>query len=356
MAEDRVNDMLIENMNKFMTERVEEMIAEGKTEEEILEKLDAFDYVGVFKEMYDVMASKTTDTLENSMYERVLEQRAITAEFMAHNEQIWGKGFVASEAMHIIAVECAAILGKYLSECEPEKTKDFVYRYTALREIHGRSCQQFLEIVYLMKAGFADGAFARWRSMYELSVVALFIKEHEECVAEAYCAASNSTDTWHNWAKAAPCFQTKEYQNPKRNVTFGDIQKECSFPSDTWKAQYNLANNVVHASPQGTFGRLSNYRPTGVTPVGHGDYGILSAAENSAISLGLVTVLLLTLIPTGDGIVQANVIQKWVDIVRKHYLDAEQNCFSPNDPPYARRVDGSEIEFASDEDTDDTEE
>lgn len=117
-----------------------------------------------------------------------------------------------------------------------------------------------------------------------------------------------------------------------------------------------MANNVVHASPQGTFGRLSNHRPTGVTPVGHGDYGILSAAENSAISLGLVTVLLLTLIPTGDGIVQANVIQKWVDIVRKHYLDAEQNCFSPNDPPYARRVDGSEIEFASDEDTDDTEE
>jgi len=144
MAEDKVNDILIENMNKFMTERVEEMIAEGKTEEEILEKLDAFDYAGVFKKMYDVMASKTTDTLENSMYERVLEQRAITAEFLAHNEQIWGKGFVASEAMHIIAVECAAILGKYLSECEPEKTKDFVYRYTALREIHGRSCQQFL--------------------------------------------------------------------------------------------------------------------------------------------------------------------------------------------------------------------
>ena len=36
--------------------------------------------------------------------------------------------------------------------------------------IHGRALQQFLEIIILMKNGFADGAYASWRSVFELII------------------------------------------------------------------------------------------------------------------------------------------------------------------------------------------
>lgn len=42
------------------------------------------------------------------------------------------------------------------------------------------------EILHLLKGGFPDAAFARWRSLYEIAVTATFIGLHGETCAEAY--------------------------------------------------------------------------------------------------------------------------------------------------------------------------
>lgn len=254
---------------------------------------------------------------------------------MAHNEQIWGKGFVASEAMYILAVECAQLYGEYLNNQPQKRLNEAKYRLLALCEIHSRACQQFLEIIHLMKAGFADGAYARWRSMYELSVVAEFISHNDEPVAKAFFEASYTDDRQNEWAKTAPCFAQK------KRVTFNDIQEQCDFSTDDWKKQYQLANKVVHASPQGTFGRLGNYGETGALSAGHSDYGISTAAEHSAISLSIITTLYLTVVPYGDGLVYADSIRRWVDIVRKYYFAAEKNSFSESNIPKVTLIDGT---------------
>lgn len=58
----------------------------------------------------------------------------------------------------------------------------------------------YLEILTLVKNGLADGAFARWRSLFELSVISNFISSNSEEVAKAYYEASEGDGKWYDWA------------------------------------------------------------------------------------------------------------------------------------------------------------
>ena len=49
--------------------------------------------------------------------------------------------------------------------------------FFVLWRLHARSCQITMEILALLKSGFADGAHARWRTLHEIAVTALFIKQ-----------------------------------------------------------------------------------------------------------------------------------------------------------------------------------
>ncbi|WP_048051392.1 DUF5677 domain-containing protein [Methanosarcina soligelidi] len=65
-----------------------------------------------------------------------------------------------------------------------EKENDYVF--LALTRLHAKACLVSQEIAILMKHGYASGAHARWRSLHEIAVTALFIKEHGNEVAEQY--------------------------------------------------------------------------------------------------------------------------------------------------------------------------
>lgn len=334
MSEDYFTDLMLRTLD----DHIEAKRAEGLTDTEIMERINKIDFTEIFSKMTETMATDTVDTLEKTMYERVLEERAQTAEFMARHEQIWGKGFVASEAMYIMVLETVDMYRQYVDSLPNEMIEGKQYHLAALRQIHARACQQFLEITYLIKAGFADGAFARWRSMYELSVVADFLKNNDESVSLAFIESADSDDSWHNWAKSAPCFA-----GHKGNIAFNDIQNKCDLSTDDWKRQYKLANKVVHASPQGTIYRLGTFVDTGVLQAGHSDYGVSLAAEHSAISLAVITASFLTILPYGDGAVNASTIGKWVDVVRKYYFEAEDSCFSKDNEMHATKIDGTVI-------------
>ena len=58
--------------------------------------------------------------------------------------------------------------------------------FDALIKNHSRACLMAEEILHLLKGGFPDAAFARWRSLYEIAVTASFIGLQGEACAEAY--------------------------------------------------------------------------------------------------------------------------------------------------------------------------
>ena len=52
--------------------------------------------------------------------------------------------------------------------------------------LHGKGCATAAEILVLLRAGFTDGALARWRSLYEVDLIAHFIARHGLSSAERY--------------------------------------------------------------------------------------------------------------------------------------------------------------------------
>ena len=58
--------------------------------------------------------------------------------------------------------------------------------FAVLAVLHARACQVSSEILVLLRSGFGDGAYARWRTLYELSAVSLFIGKNGQDVAVRY--------------------------------------------------------------------------------------------------------------------------------------------------------------------------
>ena len=201
MAKDGVSTFLQDTFLEIVKERLEkaETVEEAK---EITKKLEKIDLSDLFREMFFKMADDTTQYMRETMFEEVMAFRAEEDEFIIKQEQKWYKGFVASEAMYIMTLEAVEAYVNYVNDLSYEEKFTHHNTFTAMLHIHGRALQEFLEIITLMKNGFADGAYARWRSMYELSIIASFITENGEKVAKEFIEASESDDRYE-WARAS---------------------------------------------------------------------------------------------------------------------------------------------------------
>ena len=112
-------------------------------------------------------------------------------------ESIWGKAFALYKCYIESSTRFSNEFFKYREEC---KVKTDENKFIALAYINGRAIQVANEILVLMKNGYADAAYARFRTLYELSVIADFIDKHGDNVAKAYIEYDGN---WYEWAPIA---------------------------------------------------------------------------------------------------------------------------------------------------------
>ncbi len=316
-------DYLSEIAETALSDLVSEWQSQGFTEEEIDKKLDQ-DTINSSMELLFNQASKDFyEYFVNKKFEISYNQRIKADKFIAHQNQIWGECFAVSETMYVMAVEAAERYSKFVDEnISNENKKEKQYTFLALQQMQGRCCQEFLEILYLMKFGFADCAYARWRSMYELCCIASFIKKQGETIAKQYIEQSQTDEYKYTWTEGAK----NEDGTELKIRTFQGIQDNCDV-DEAWKKQYKLSCFINHGSPQGTFKRLSLKESSSLVPVGQSDYGIDTPAEHSAISLQWITSMFLSIFPCLDALVHARVIHDWVEEIRKVYFKTSDECF-----------------------------
>ena len=60
------------------------------------------------------------------------------------------------------------------------------YKTMMVAALHKKGCAVATEILTLLRVGLADGATARWRSLYEVELIASFLAAHGEAVSERY--------------------------------------------------------------------------------------------------------------------------------------------------------------------------
>jgi hypothetical protein len=321
MADALINEVL----NNALKDAIDNWKQEGLSDEEILAKIDMIDFKDVMMSITDTAATDFADFFRERMYEIELEERAKTQEFSAHQEQLWGKCFAASQTMYTLTIEAAENISKYIDEnanAEDKEARKFVF--LALQHLHGRACQMFLEILTLLRNGFGDCAYARWRSLYELNCTAYFIKSQGEQIAKQYYEQSQSCDPHNNydWTKGA----VNKRGKPITVKSFAAIETYCEM-GKVWNDQYKLACLITHGSPEGAFKRMSIYETRNIIPVGRSNYGIAVPAEHSAISLHLISTLFFTLFPYADSIAYVKTLGKWVEVIQEMYYSTEEETF-----------------------------
>lgn len=194
-----------------------------------------------------------------------------------HIRSIWGDAFALYACYLETSVCFCDEYLKYINKTERfQINKNGEQVFTALRYINGRAVRIANEIFVLLKNGYADGAYARQRTLYELSIYANFIVKHGDDVAKAYIEYNGD---WYDWANIVI---------KKNRISFKDIEEHSDIKQDDidkWRKEYSLTCKLVHASSQGTFSRLSLKGKMEEILIGPCDSGLEVPAVNAIASL-----------------------------------------------------------------------
>jgi hypothetical protein len=224
-----------------------------------------------------------------------------------------------------------------------------------LAALHCRACRTAREIVCLLKAGYADGAHARWRSLHELAVTAFFLVEHRGDTPQRYLDHA-AVERWraakqyqqHCHVLGYEPFSAHELEQMEKDSdaaidkydppfkedygwaaealavprpTFTQI--EASLDMSHWRPYFRLACQSVHAGSQSLFFSLGLPRHSrNILLAGASDAGLADPGHQMAISLTMVTVAFLTALPTLDGLVACRCLLTLCDDIGKELLRA----------------------------------
>ncbi len=230
--------------------------------------------------------------------------------------------------------------------------------FEALTRLHARSCQIGLEILTLLKSGFADGAHARWRTLHEIAVVSVFLSEYGEDIANRYlcyeiidsykaamlyqrsCSRLGyeqlSSDEMHNFEKIYQQAKhqfgsrfTKDYGwaatiISKGRLTFSDIEKKVDM--NHMRSYYKLASNNVHANPKSVFYRLG-LSPTDkdILLAGPSNTGLADPANGTLLSISQITTTLLLHEANLDRIVASKALLHLNNDIQEAFTETQLN-------------------------------
>lgn len=98
-------------------------------------------------------------------------------------EGVWNKALKTLQVAIVFATKAGQDFHqKYYDQSDP--------MCEALVRLQARACRIANAILVLLRAGFPDDAYARWRTLYEIEIVSAFIERFGEDAAQSYLKAS----------------------------------------------------------------------------------------------------------------------------------------------------------------------
>lgn len=282
------------------------------------------------------------------------EHRKFIKGFEHQLNQDWKKAFDVFEMFIVIAFESGEEVNQ---EFRKDATQRENYILEVLTRLHARSCQIAYEVMTLLKSGYADGAHARWRSLHEIAVIGSFIKKHDNETAEKYLLhekieSFKAANLYQKYCKdlGYEPFTQKEYDSikdeydklisrfgkPYKNSygwaasalnkddpNFTEIEENSEL--DHMRPFYKLASHNVHANPKGIMfklGLLDNSENTLLA--GPSNVGFTDPAQSTVMSLGLITITLLTSKPSMDNLIASNILLELEPEIGKEFFKIQK--------------------------------
>jgi hypothetical protein len=134
----------------------------------------------VYKASKDLTPS-VVQGLKRDAPEMLSDRRARRGEYREMIEEHWAEAFDLYEMVLRIGFEAGTDFGESRVERLGQQRT-----FQILTRLHARGCRIAEEVLILLKNGYGQGALARWRSLHEVTCVAMFIAKHGEEVAERY--------------------------------------------------------------------------------------------------------------------------------------------------------------------------
>ena len=266
-------------------------------------------------------AARFFRTLKSKWPEEFALQQKEMEEFRRNLEGRWGEGFGLLRTLLTCSRE---IGGDFAARNARSKSRRNRSLHDVLMKLHARACQVTAETITLMENGYADGAMARWRTLYEIGVVARVIADGGDELAQRYIAhqkveAKLSLDEYHRChvalgykpfpkskAKRIEAANArvlekygKEFGSPygwaaehlkKKKPSFSELQLAAGRAE--MASHFRMASHGIHAGPQGMYFKLGLLGPKPSIISGASNAGFAEPAQNVALTLAQVTSLL----------------------------------------------------------------
>jgi len=280
----------------------------------------------------DPIDRRFIETLEYTVYKGVLDYKVKQNIFLSHLDGNYAKAFSTSDALYVLSLEIGnTILANHYAETSALTE--------VLQLLHTKSCQIYAEISTLIKNGFGTGAMARFRSLYETSIVIGYIFQKGENAAQAYLdyllvadmkeekllkglypdsykentelvtkfknekekliveydeQFVNLKNKDYTWA-----YYTLDKQNG-HNIGINQLKKEIN--RNDGEDQYKLASNIIHSSTKSVFSNMGN--PYRTTTAGGSNIGLSQPIILSSYEMMRINNILLNNIPLEDNILE----------------------------------------------------
>ncbi len=294
------------------------------------------------KDVLPIISKELTKDLIKDKAEIITYRKTQDNKIITKIYQKWKEPFELLECLIQISQEIGE---KCKDKFETTISNTRNYKRSALIMLHARALQISNEISTLLKAGYADGANARWRSLHELAIISIFLKSNSNNIAKRYFehkavkSYKEAKDYRAYYKKLGyPPLRIKEFNNLKRefdrlcdfyndrfqddygwipsiilrNRNFRELEKHVRF--DKFRPFYNLACNSIHGGSKGFYrlGLIDELQDK-LLLIGSSIYGHSDPLQTTAISLSHINSSLLTLEPDFENIIQIYVMKYFVD-------------------------------------------
>ena len=317
----------------------------------------------VFPDVVETAVTATARKFARSMEPGVLKwaeaaskwTRQVRKEFEERNARTWKDPFRRYAHVRELAQQVLELAIAHFGEKRLLETSRLA---KAMLLLYTRACLVAGEVETLMRAGYADGAYARWRTLHEIAVTSSFLIERGEDAADRYLShfvceqlkAARSyeehrqklgygplrpkvlrdleaevdglkqkygEDFRHDYGWAAHALQ-------KPRVNFSQIEEAVKLPF--MRPFYRLASEQIHASSRGAIMRVGLIEQTAMdlkVLAGPSNYGFADAAMNSARALMLSAACLGQVDATLDMNVTLMILAKWERPLVKSFVKVQ---------------------------------
>jgi hypothetical protein len=308
----------------------------------------------IVSKMVPLYADLILKSLKSNLPTILEKRRSYERQFQEHLLHRWRKPLDLLEVLIEISLESG---GEVNSEYRSTAAKSHDYVFDVLTRLHSRSCQICDEILCLLKAGLADGAHARWRTLHEIAVISHFIKREGQEAAERYLDYGiietyreslqyqkhcqrlkqeppteeelDKLQMMHDEVleKYSSDFGAKYGWIPKqvlKDRTFAGIEKSVGL--DKLRPYYMMACHNVHSGPKGIQFRLGVLKGPSRRPIilaGPSNYGLADPGQGTAISLAQTTACLLSTRPTIERVSIMDAITRLVNEINLAFCEVQ---------------------------------